>query len=150
MSERVESATEQALIFLMNKSRGPFSLLKIAGREVYCEIINLIKHAVNNEHVICFCYKYHGCATYHYSDKIYACANCQLIYDFYPYYMEQKIIKDLNALIKTANEIYLRLRDIAKIGGECANRFSIRLYRFENYEFVPSTIWDIISPNQMF
>ena len=125
MSERDESATEQALIFLMKKSRGPSSLLKIAGREVYCEIINLIEDAVSNKHLICFCYKYHGCAPYDYSDKIYACANCQLIYYFHPYYMEQKIIKYPNALIRTANEIYLRLRDIAKIGGESANRFSI-------------------------
>ena len=128
----------------------PRSLLKIAGREVYCQVINRIECCIRSEEKICFCEKYQGCAPYHCSNSTYLCGNCRLITDYMPHYIEQKMRDDPNNLIKITIDFYSRLKEIAEIDGEKSVNYAKGTFCYTDYWLNPYSIFYEIFPGYIF
>ena len=104
-------------------------------------------------HEACFCSKYNGCAPHYYSDSFYVCELCQLITDYCPYYLEKSINKDPIKHIKAASDIFNRRKKIGQIGGERAVCCLRGYHDYRTYRgglSSPYTIFDVVSPNDMF
>ena len=85
---------------LRNKRFKPPTLQQLAGKKMILFILNIIEIIRDKSYLICYCFKFFGCALHFYSNNFYVCDVCQLYTDYCSYFVEKRIAKDIKYLIK--------------------------------------------------
>ena len=101
-------------VLLRNRRQKPPTLQQLTGKKIILFTLNILEIIHDKSYLICYCFKFSGCAPHFCSDNFYACDVCQLFTDYCPYSVEKRIAKNIKYLIKCYRDITLRKNEIFK------------------------------------
>ena len=95
-------------VLLRNRRQKPPTLQQLASKKIILFILNILEIIHDKSYLICYCFKFSGCAPHFYSDNFYVCDVCQLFTSYCPYSVEKRVAKNIKCLIKCYRDITLR------------------------------------------